>query len=1167
MVQYTKLKLSGFKSFPYPEEIEIGPGKTGVVGPNGCGKSNLLEALGWVMGETSAKRLRGDGMEDVIFNGTDRKAARTSAEVTLILDNSDGTAPPPYMNEPSIEVTRKISRGQGSDYSINGKSVRAKDVQLLFADLVSGANSPALVSQGRITGIIRSKPKDRRRILEDAAGISGLHARRHEAELRLRATTTNLERLDDIIGTSETQLASLKKQARQAAKYRNISEEISSLEAALFYKNWTKTSEDLTKTKKEFDELESVIRGLMAEITTLSKTQAEQAASLPDLRNIEAEKSAILQRAMIQLENLENDLEQRKASYKEKEESLNRLKQDQADILAQKERSLSKQDLLKEELTELQNAETDFDETKLETEIEALKDELKEKQQSFNEKRNKQAVIQSEIEALQNQKIGLESQTASYNEEEKKYEQRLETLQSKQNEKTLFDGLKKDIEAEENNILKLQQKRDGLEDQKTEIEIAYGNQQHVVNELLQNAQRLDAECDALEQILNSSNADKSSDTPIEETFINKTQVTKGYEKAFAIALGEGLDYSSNNEASIYWSELGLKELDLSLPEGTKPLTDFVKAPAELSRVLSQIGMIDDNVDGNVVAHDLKAGQMIVNKKGQLWRWDGFVIQGEVPSNAAVKLQQKNRLKDLLKQKEKASSSLEKERSNLNDIEGKREALETSLKELRQNIREIETSINDKRKRLGSMEQEMSELERDLVAIKTSLERIIENRKATQEQSKDVSDRLSIKTKIKNEMGDLDANLHEINELETCYQEARSSLETQKRESDRTRLRQEQIERSLEEISQDLSRLEEKKQDYSLRIEEMQKRLDEVSLAPAHSGEEKEKLNEKIHELKTIKKQAEEVRIAAEGQLRETENNLRDKERKMSDQKERRGSLQTNYQNLNEKKEELETLIQTELECQAHEIQSKFEIEQILNDGSLSSISQLSNRITNKKSERDRIGPVNLRAEIELEELETEIENLRYEESELITAIHKLRGVIGKLNKEARTKLLEAFQLVDNHFRKLFADLFGGGKAYLQLTEADDPLDAGLEIFAQPPGKKLQNLSLLSGGEQTLTSIALVFAMFLTNPSPICVLDEIDAALDDANVDRVCNLLDKIASRGETRFLIISHHRMSIARMDRLYGVTMAERGISQLVSVDLTQGDLWAEEHLNKSAA
>ena len=1167
MVQYTKLKLSGFKSFPYPEEIEIGPGKTGVVGPNGCGKSNLLEALGWVMGETSAKRLRGDGMEDVIFNGTDRKAARTSAEVSLILDNSDGSAPPPYTNEPSLEVTRKIARGQGSDYSINGKSVRAKDVQLLFADLVSGANSPALVSQGRITGIIRSKPKDRRRILEDAAGISGLHARRHEAELRLRATTTNLERLDDIIGTSETQLSSLKKQARQASKYRAISEEISNLEAALFYQNWKKTSEELHTTKMAFDQLENVIRALMADISSLSKEQAEQAAKIPALRDKEAEKSAILQRALIQLENLENDQEKRQAAYTERKETLKRLEQDRDDIIQQKNRAQTRIDLQKEELSTLENEKVTFDEESLTQEIESLKVSLREKQESFNEKRNKFAVLRSEIEALQNQKIGLESQMASYNEEEKKYHQRLETLQSKQNEKTLFDGLKKDIQSDEENILKLQKKRDDLEDQKTQKDIEFSNQQHSVNELLQNTQRLEAECEALEQILNSDTSKTSDQSDENESFINLTTAQDGYEKALAIALGEGLDYSNSENATIYWSRLGLKDLELTLPKEVEPLSHFVNAPAELSRSLSQIGVLKDDQDGNTLASDLKAGQVLVNKKGQLWRWDGLVIQGDVPSNTAIKLQQKNRLKDLEKQREKLQHALEKEKTKLEQISDERKRFDAELNDLRQSMRSIEVTLNDRRKRLGSMEQEMVELEKDLASTQASLERVAENRAAVQEQSKDVSDRLSIKNKTQTEMSDLETLKQEIETVENDYQEKRSYLENQKRESDRFRLRKEQLERTLADLADELDRLNEKQKDFDARVEDMQNRLNEIDLTPTHSEEEKTKLNEKIHELKEIKKNAEDERVSAESVLRDTENKLRDKERVMSDHKEKRGSLQTNTQNLTTKKQEIETLIETELECGAADIIKKFDIETILSDERNKSISNLSNQITSKKSERDRIGPVNLRAEIELEELESEIENLRYEESELITAIHKLRGVIGKLNKEARTKLLEAFQTVDGHFRKLFADLFGGGKAYLQLTEADDPLDAGLEIFAQPPGKKLQNLSLLSGGEQTLTSIALVFAMFLTNPSPICVLDEIDAALDDANVDRVCNLLDKIASRGETRFLIISHHRMSIARMDRLYGVTMAERGISQLVSVDLTQGDLWAEENLNQNAA
>lgn len=1162
MVQFTKLKLSGFKSFPYPGEIEIGPGKTGVVGPNGCGKSNLLEALGWVMGETSAKRLRGDGMEDVIFNGTDRKAARTSAEVTLCLKNNDGSAPPPYRDCEDIEVTRRITRGMGSDYSINGKSVRAKDVQLLFADLVSGANSPALVSQGRITAIIQAKPKDRRRILEDAAGISGLHARRHEAELKLRSTTANLERLDDIIGQSDNQLASLKKQARQAVKYRKISDEIQSLEALILAKSWQLAKAKSEASKKAFDSVEGEIREAMQIVSQLASKKADKAATIPELREKEAEKAAIVQRLSIEREQIRRDLERQK---NEKRDLENNAKQALDDLNAETERLQSLEDRLSslsEEKKQLFNENENSGQNRgdLENEIAQLKTQLEQEREHFDQKKQTLMALENEINALQNQKIALESQIANDTEEEKKYRERVETLQSRKNQQTLFDSLKDEIEQKEGKIASSKTKRDSLEDERQGLDIEIGNQQKVINHKQGELNRLEAEIDALQQLLSGDKADQKD----YEAIINKIDVDSGYEKALAAAMGEGLDYPLMNEALIYWSKLGAMDLAHALPEGVTPMLDKVNAPDVLARALSQIGVVGSFEQGEALSKQLQAGQSLVSEAGDLWRWDGLVASADAPSPAAVKLKQKNRLSALEKECVEASHAVEKEQTKIEGLESKKTRLDETLSELRETLRGLDQDVQEQRTKLGSMEREYHEIERDLASANTALERILSNKEDSETKLKGIRSDLASKADIAPHKQDIQSLQDKVEGLQTSLREKESQLSHLTRDQDRKDMRLQQIDSMISEAEQNSEQIKTRLETLKERANQAQTKLEALDLSPEAFDEKTEKLGTALHEAQENRRQAQDVLHEAESDLKELEAQWYAAETALNNKRENRASLKADYQNAVEKMESIVQTIAQDFELSPVALIENFELQEALSSNE--TIESHNQRLQKLKLDRERIGPVNLRAEIEAEELEKEIEQLRYEESELITAIHKLRGAIGKLNKEARERLLEAFSTVDGYFRKLFAELFGGGKAYLQLTDSDDPLEAGLDIYAQPPGKKLQNLSLLSGGEQTLTSIALVFGMFLTNPSPICVLDEIDAALDDANVDRVCNLLDKIAEKGETRFLVISHHRMTVARMDRLYGVTMAERGISQLVSVDLSQGELWMPDEENQAA-
>lgn len=1150
MVQFTKLKLSGFKSFLYPTEIEIGRGKTGVVGPNGCGKSNLLEALGWVMGETSAKRLRGSGMDDVIFNGTKTKAARTTAEVTLTLDNADKSAPPPYQNLDTLEVTRRIERGVGSDYFINGKSVRAKDVQLLFADLVSGANSPALVSQGRITAIIQAKPKDRRRILEDAAGISGLHARRHEAELKLKATSANLERLEDVVGTMETQLNGLKKQARQATRYRNISEQIKALEAVLAVIKWSKVKTERSKVKSEYDALEAQVRDKLALTTQLNTKKADLAATVPDLRKAEATKAAILQRFIIEKENLE--LEQNRLS-----ESLAKLNADiertAQDLAFEKDTITESKTRLDDLEGELKNAtsgnETDAKQRQsLETQINDHIQTLRTTEESVQTLGHKIATMEAERNSLQNQKIGLEGQIANLSEEKKKYEERLEVIVSKIKEQTLFDSLQKDIEDKEKQLLSIKEQRDTLDEEKTHNDIALSNARASYQTAQSALSKIEAEIDALESILQNGMSDEH--TPV----LEQLDVQDGYEKALASALDETLNNPVVKDALIYWSDLGAQPIAQNLPAGVKALNEFVKAPAQLSRILSQVGLVETAAMGEEKATHLLPGQILVTKDGEFWRWDGLTAQSDAPNTAAIRLQQKNRLNELKQDINKAQQRVDNEKEVITTIEAKIADVVETIKGNRTTLQTLETEVREARSKLGSLEKELSQLSLDRTSLETSLERIDDNITQARGQLDGV-----LKT-IKGNGSLDDLRLEHTGLNEQLHKERgrlsslRNELNDIVRQSDRREERQKQITREKDDLTRRIERATQREQELSTRIETLNNELNQIKQSPEGKDERKSELMNHIEAAEKERNIAAEALAVQENQIRDVETNLRIEENALADMREKRALTLGNLQNLERQAEEIQQAVFDSFEIQPDHLNERLELG--LDETNMPSLNDTENKLSRLHLERENMGPVNLRAEIEAEEIETEMEKLGKEQYELISAINKLRHAIGRLNGEARERLMTAFGEVDAHFRTLFEQLFGGGKAYLQLTESDDPLDAGLEIFAQPPGKKLQNLTLLSGGEQTLTSIALVFAMFLTNPSPICVLDEIDAALDDANVDRVCNLLDKMAAKGDTRFLVISHHRMSIARMDRLYGVTMAERGISQLVSVDLSQGDL-----------
>ena len=858
-MKFKKIKVTGFKSFVDPTEIIIEEGLTGIVGPNGCGKSNVVESLRWCMGETSPKSMRGSGMEDVIFSGTSDRPARNNAEVTISLDNKSRTAPSEFNEEEEIQIKRKIEKDRGSEYRINGKEVRARDVQRLFADLSTGAHSPSLISQGRVGALINAKPIDRRAVLEEAAGISGLHSRRHEAELKLKAAETNLQRLKDIMRQLTSQISNLKKQAQQAETYKTISSEINRLEGVVMYLKWYNLKESFEKSNENLQSSESQIQKYTLEVTQATTNQAKANEKIKPLREKEIEAAAKLNRINLERESLDHEEERIK-------EAKNNLERTIQQIIGDFER----------EQFQLKDAKKD-----------------------------------------------------------------LEILNAKKNHTDNDQGIH---EIDNEKIDSLKEEKDQLEAQITDLE--------------KNIEQYNT-------IKNSKRDDWQRTIVSNENIMSKHSTLKEV---------EGYDDTSN------WTKIFTEKFYASLTE---------------------------------ISQKVSEAEEISNKAK---------IAYEKASNDA---------------KDAATLSLE----------------------LREKLRQ-----KDIEQKYSDWTYEFQRLTKSIKSSNEHIEELTLRKKKSEEELKKISNR-------------------------------------------------------PEEIAQRRGQLIETK-----------------GFAETERQFAADRLAEADNELKKI-----------EGSLRSAQNDL-------ANIRESKGRTEATKELAESRLKELDEESQEKFYCKPQDIIQKLEITDDL-EAMRFNMERNEAKLERLKQQRETMGAVNLRADLETKEIDDELENMSTEKNELDAAIKKMRESIEELNKEGRTRLLKAFDTVNNHFQDVFVKLFNGGKAHLELVDADDPLDAGLEMMVSPPGKKLQSMSLLSGGEQALTAMSLIFAIFLTNPSPICVLDEVDAPLDDANVERFCNLLDDISAKTQTKFMIITHHALTMSRMDRLFGVTMAERGVSQIVSVDLKRAE------------
>ena len=1354
-MQVTKLRLSGFKSFGQPTELLVEPGLTGIVGPNGCGKSNLVDALRWVMGETSARGLRGDEMDHVIFAGTAARPPFDLAEVELHLR---GGAPSlPELGEgDEIQLSRRIGRGTGSIFRVNGREVRARDVQLLCADAASGARSAAIVGQGRIGSLVDAKPPDRRRLLEEAAGISGLQARRHEAELKLQAAETNLLRVQDLLATLAEQHRQLRKQARQASRYRELSAAHREVEAALLACRWRlacrqlAAAEQLLRDGRSEIELRSerlraaraAREQAAAEVDRLRQHDAPLAAELARLgerRRAVGDEAARLEADQTRLretdEQLEHDLRDGQSALDDARAAYSRLEVERSGLAnvkaaaqlrceqatvaeaasaqtletaeGQLRQALARQAELEARITHLKErvarsaqtrhelaaaqqkteqalaslavsgaAEADPARATVELEVRAAEVALQATETALDDAGRRREATRDALERATALRGECFDHLRTVEEAARQASQRREVLEARREEMeqrrarlggrlrelgealedrgrrrgqleltgraTAFEQAERALGAAE---LILLATRARVRDTDTGLAEAQQAEQNARSQLRQ----LEAESKAL--------AELAGPEPDGKPVIDLVDLVDGAADALAAALGDDLLGSLDAVAPTHWREgpAAAAEAD-NLPPGCRPLAGLVKAPAALSRRLGQVGVVDAEA-ADRLQWQLRQGQRLVSPDGGLWRWDGFVRRPGSGCTAAARLQQRARLLELRRAGAAAQDCLA-------DAERGLAAAQLAARTVREALSVAESACEAARRDLETSRSALLEARADDAALAAEIGALAQERAAIEAEQHELDrgvagllsqlDDLASATPEEN-LAALHAAVREAEEqreqaarrdreAKTAHDEAQNALVEarerlarcravldRQRELERehaAKLREQELERA--QLEARLARLADQRvelgHDEEVAQSASQAAESELKAARARlaAAEEAVAAARQAHAAATMEHaRARDALTAAvargstlaselelwterarsgEARLAELTTRRRDLAREMTSLRDapmvlerQRAELEAQLAAIARERDqvggalasaevalaEAEALLEraetervearesgARLEAQLEHARAEHaqaqaglrarlgqasnafgEVEEL--PTSPERLAELEAELARLALARERLGPVNLRAIEEAAELSLRIQNLEAEQAELSGAIERLRRAISTLNREGRERLRAAFAKVEEHFEALFVRLFGGGRARLSLTDMEDPLAAGLELAASPPGKKLQSISLLSGGEKALTALALLFAVFLTRPSPLCVLDEVDAPLDDANVERLITLLEELSRATETRFIIVTHHPLTMARMHRLYGVTMAERGLSQLVSVDL----------------
>ena len=1163
-MQIDRLRLVGFKSFADAAEVAIGPGLTAIVGPNGCGKSNLAEALRWAMGESSARRLRGGAMDDVIFAGCATRPPRNLAEVVLSLTDDAGgnnagggslavgdreEIDRPEKDCREIEVVRRIERGGGSAWRINGREARARDVQLLFADAGCGDASGAIVDQGRVGALIEAKPAERRALLDDAAGTAGLHARRRETELKLAAAEANLARLDDVIATLAAQLAALQKQARQAQRYRRLGEEIRRHQALLFLARWGAAESEAAERAAELNAAERALGAAEAGAAAARQAREIAEAELPALRCAEAELAAESQNLAQRRDALERDLAQIVAARKEAERRLAELTGDadrEAASLADAEAALVR---LGQERHRLGPAVAEDSPARAAAET------------RLGELAARLAAAEAGLQGATEAAAAGAAERAALERRHREIAQRRDRLEARH------------LEAEHQHAVVAagavpgeaivaaaaalaaaealaEDCRKALDRAQREL-AAHQPQEAAALDLARGAaarlSRLEAEEAALDAMLMP--ARDGGGAPV----LSALRVVEGFEMAvgavFEDALSASLD-SVCDGADQFWADLGAIDGPPALPEGAHALAEMVGAPPALSRRLALSGWVADPAAGRRLQRDLAPGQLLVGRDGALWRWDGFTRRPARPSAAAEQLRQRNRLTLLAGEIAAAAAEARSAETAAAAATAARQAADDAERRARLRLAEVDAG----RARARAVEAEFAHrallAQTRLAAAAETADRLAAELADAEAQVSATSAELAALPEPGPARTALDQARATVSDLRGEHAEARNALERATREGQSRRARLSSIE--LEERSwrrhADASAgqraiLDDRRRTIAAELAELAGRPAAIAAQTAALGGE-------ISDMAQRRRQAADRLARGESRLREASEQLHHADLRAAQMRESRARLEVRSAGAREALAALTREIGERIDAAPGALR---ELAGLAQAEAPADATASAARLARLTRERDGIGPINLVAESEAAELGARTDGLERERADLTAAIAKLRRAASALDQESRQLLAAAFERVNRHFCDLFARLFAGGTARLALSDDGDPLAAGLEIMANPNGKRLQSLALLSGGEQALTALALLFAVFLTRPAPVCVLDEVDAPLDDANVDRLCRLAAEIAQSTGTRFLLVTHHRITMARADRLFGVTMAEPGVSQLVSVDLAR--------------
>lgn len=1132
-MQIRRLKLTGFKSFVEPAELRIEPGLTGVVGPNGCGKSNLLEAIRWVMGENSPKSMRSGGMDDVIFAGTAQRPPRDFAEVVLLAETAD--------EDGELEVVRRIERGAGSAYRVNGRDVRAKDVSLVFADAATGAHSPALVSQGRIAAVIAAKPAERRMMLEEAAGIAGLHVRRKDAEQKLRATESNLARLEDLTGQLDQQINTLRRQARAAERYKGLSDKIREAEARLVFARWRDAAAAAEAARREAAQAESRVAAAQIAMKCEQDAQHRAATALAEARDTLADRRddasahghrmASLASQLNAVEERLTGLEREFQRLEEDRGDADRLTRDAADALTRLERELI--------AGEASLAADELRRPVIAAALDEADRALRSAELSLANATAAQAEVEAEWRVAEAAVTAAQQRLTRLHSEVQRHDDLRAALARQGDPQTALAAAETARRSAADALIKSHDELAAIQLRKGDLQAARDSAFAALAAARADLAGIEREWQALDRDRQARAAQASGKHGLPAA-LDRVRAEPGYERALTAVLGRdaqaALGIPPPDEDGRFWTGAAAPQ---PVPETLS--ARVTQCPPELAARLALVHVAASD-DGRV----LNPGEWLVTLTGRIRRWDGFVARGEGAAEAA-RLEAENRftvLSQLLPALQAAATAAEAAAAQ---VQHELAAMQTSAVAAERAVSQAAETERGALRALDQAEAAKLQLEQRRIELAAAASDLADQvRQDEAERDAALARRAALPVP--------DAGRAQLRLAQDRHDAARQGLQAataalaahdQALAVARERTNSQRI---------DVKSWQARASDAASRMAAMERRAIEIAEERAVAAAKPAGLIDELEAGDEVRNRLSAELLAAEARVTEASEAARKIEtafaaanETLAAARELRAGAAARADNEEARRAEMAGISGERFQCPPPLLPERFTFaaDQV---ATAAAESAENDRLV---AERERIGPVNLVAAGELVEAETRQGASLAEQAELTEAVHRLRGSIGNLNREGRERLRTAFAAVDGHFRRLFTRLFDGGHAHLALIDSDDPLEAGLEIYAQPPGKRLQSLTLLSGGEQALTAVALIFALFLTNPAPICVLDEVDAPLDDANIERFCDLLDTMVAETRTRYLIVTHNAVTMSRMHRLFGVTMVERGVSRLVSVDL----------------